>query len=58
MRGNPSKILVLNGDICSSFPLENMLLFLNRQTDAVACLLSIAVDKEDVHKYGCVVAFC
>lgn len=55
MRGNPQKILVLNGDICSSFPLENMCLFLNNQKDSVACLLTIAVDKEEVHKYGCVV---
>lgn len=32
-----------------------MLLFLQQQPEAVACLLTIAVDKSEVSKYGCVV---
>ncbi len=55
MRGNPSHMIVMNADICCSFPLENMLLHLNRHPKAVACVLSTAVDKDEVHKYGCIV---
>ncbi|KAJ3080313.1 hypothetical protein HK102_003143 [Quaeritorhiza haematococci] len=55
LRGNPNKIFVMNGDICSSFPLEDMLYFHNSQDLPVATLLGVRVDKSEVQKYGSVV---
>ncbi|KAJ3292961.1 hypothetical protein HK104_004886 [Borealophlyctis nickersoniae] len=54
LRGNPDHVFVVNADIASSFPLEQMLSF-HVQKKAMSTLLSIRVDRAQVHKYGCVV---
>lgn len=54
LRGNPSKIFVMNADICCSFPLDKMIEF-HTEKSALATLLSIPMDRKEVHKYGCVV---
>ncbi|TPX37006.1 hypothetical protein SmJEL517_g00785 [Synchytrium microbalum] len=55
MRGNPDHIFVMNADICSSFPLQQMLDFSTKIPSAVATVLGIKVDRSTVRKYGCLV---
>jgi mannose-1-phosphate guanylyltransferase len=45
----------MNGDVSSSFPLDSMLHLLSTNSDAIGCVLSAKVEKEDKSKYGYVV---
>ncbi|RKO93050.1 nucleotide-diphospho-sugar transferase, partial [Blyttiomyces helicus] len=54
-RGNPDNVFVLNADIASSFPLAEMLSFHEKQK-GVGTILASRVPRDEVHKYGCVVA--
>ncbi|KAL2913407.1 hypothetical protein HK105_207152, partial [Polyrhizophydium stewartii] len=55
LRGAPNAFFVLNGDIASSFPLNEMLLA-HRNKKALATVMGIRVDKSKAHRYGCIVA--
>jgi mannose-1-phosphate guanylyltransferase len=54
MRGNPDAIFVLNGDVASSFPLQEMLTA-HKKTKATATVLSMHMDKKKLSQYGCIV---
>ncbi|KAI8920498.1 nucleotide-diphospho-sugar transferase [Entophlyctis helioformis] len=54
MRGNPDAFFVLNADIASSFPLNEMLAF-HRNKQAIGTVMGINVDKSKAHRYGCLV---
>ncbi|KAJ3107145.1 Proteasome subunit alpha type-2 [Phlyctochytrium planicorne] len=54
MRGKPDKFFILNADIASSFPLKEILDF-HTQKKATATLMGIKVQRELVHKFGCIV---
>ncbi|TPX39463.1 hypothetical protein SeMB42_g00258 [Synchytrium endobioticum] len=54
-RGNPDRIFVMNADICSSFPLQQMLDFYDTAPNAVATVLGIRLHRSTVRKYGCLV---
>ncbi|KAJ3216976.1 Proteasome subunit alpha type-2 [Dinochytrium kinnereticum] len=54
MRGRPDKFFVLNGDIASSFPLNEMLAF-HGNKNATATLMGIQIQRDLVHKFGCIV---
>ncbi|KAJ3316769.1 hypothetical protein HDU76_001561, partial [Blyttiomyces sp. JEL0837] len=54
LRGHPDYFFVLNADIASSFPLEEMLSF-HLAKKAVATLMGFQVERSVVHKYGCIV---
>ncbi|KAJ3114784.1 Proteasome subunit alpha type-2 [Phlyctochytrium bullatum] len=54
MRGKPDKFFVLNADIATSFPLLEMLKF-HSERSATASLMGIKVQRDLVHKFGCIV---
>lgn len=54
LRGNPSEIFVIHGDIASSFPLGSLLIS-HKRAGAIGTILSIPVKKEETRQYGCVV---
>jgi mannose-1-phosphate guanylyltransferase len=53
-RGSPDHFFVLNADIASSFPLEQMLRF-HVSKGSIATLMGVQVPKESTKKYGCIV---
>lgn len=54
--GNPDTILVLNCDVCSNFPLRELVSF-HESNGGVATLMAIKVSDESAHKdHGVVVA--
>jgi len=55
LRGNPKNIFVLNADIASSFPLNDMLDFMNSKAEQRTVILTTKVDIDQTHKYGTVV---
>ncbi|KAI8913488.1 nucleotide-diphospho-sugar transferase [Gorgonomyces haynaldii] len=54
MRGNPEAFFVMNADIASSFPLDQMLKA-HRLKRGVATIMTYRVPKEQSLKYGCLV---
>ncbi|KAI8807102.1 nucleotide-diphospho-sugar transferase [Cladochytrium replicatum] len=54
LRSNPDSVFVMNADICTSFPLPEMLAA-HHEKKSLGTLLAIQVDRADVHKYGSVV---
>lgn len=55
LKGKPERFFVLNADVCSSFPLNDMLeLFDSR--DAEAVILGTRVDKNIASNFGCIVS--
>lgn len=55
LKGKPDKLFVLNADVCSSFPLEEMLKLYNDK-DAEAVMLGTRVDNEAANNFGCIVS--
>ncbi|KAL3893877.1 MAG: hypothetical protein SGCHY_005590, partial [Lobulomycetales sp.] len=53
LRGDTEKIFVMNADICCSFPLKEMIQF-HEQKAAMATMMSIPMDRSELHKYGCI----
>lgn len=52
MKGNPSRLFVINADVCCSFPLKEMLdLFEEKEAEAV--LLGTRVSNEAASNFGC-----
>ena len=54
LKNSPDAFFVLNGDIASSFPLQEMLAT-HKKSQGVATLMSVRMDKKKLQKYGCVV---
>ncbi|KAI9105742.1 nucleotide-diphospho-sugar transferase [Phlyctochytrium arcticum] len=54
VRGEPDHIFVMNADIASSFPLENMLKFHETHKGA-GTILGVRVERSMVSKFGCIV---
>ncbi|KAJ1567965.1 Proteasome subunit alpha type-2 [Cladochytrium tenue] len=54
LRGSPDLFFVLNADIASSFPLEDMLAF-HVEKKAVATMMGIHVERSEVSKYGAII---
>ncbi|KAI9343911.1 nucleotide-diphospho-sugar transferase [Zopfochytrium polystomum] len=54
LRGAPDLFFVLNADIASSFPLEQLLEF-HEAKRAAATLMGIQVERSEVHKYGSII---
>ncbi|EGF76271.1 hypothetical protein BATDEDRAFT_33853 [Batrachochytrium dendrobatidis JAM81] len=55
LRGSPNAFFVLNADIASSFPLNDMLAF-HRNQKALGTVMGVRIDKEKANKYGCIVS--
>ncbi|KAG0133853.1 nucleotide-diphospho-sugar transferase [Tuber indicum] len=54
MKGNPSRLFVINADVCCSFPLKDMLdMFEEKEAEAV--LLGTKVSNEAASNFGCIV---
>lgn len=52
MKGNPSRLFVINADVCCSFPLKEMLdMFEEKEAEAV--LLGTKVSNEAASNFGC-----
>ena len=54
MAGNPSYFFVTHADICSSFPLSEMVNF-HHQHEGTATILATTVSRDEAQKYGCLV---
>jgi mannose-1-phosphate guanylyltransferase len=54
LRGNPDAFFVLNGDIASSFPLQDIL-YSHKKSKAGATVLTMHMDKKKLSQYGCIV---
>jgi mannose-1-phosphate guanylyltransferase len=54
LRGNPDAFFVLNGDIASSFPLQDVL-HSHKKAKAAATVLTMHMDKKKLSQYGCIV---
>jgi mannose-1-phosphate guanylyltransferase len=54
LKNSPDAFFVLNGDIASSFPLQEMLAT-HKKSQGVATLMTVRMDKLKLQKYGCVV---
>lgn len=55
LKGKPDRFFVLNADICSSFPLNDMLQ-LFEDKDAEAVMLGTRVASESANNFGCIVS--
>jgi len=55
LMGNPDAFFVLNGDIASSFPLQEMLATHHKAKNAIGTILSSHMDVKKLSRYGCVV---
>ncbi|KAF3040460.1 Proteasome subunit alpha type-2 [Didymella heteroderae] len=55
LKGRPEKLFVLNADICSSFPLQEMLRLFDDK-DAEAVMLGTRVANESASNFGCIVS--
>ncbi|CAG8517397.1 9498_t:CDS:2 [Acaulospora morrowiae] len=55
LRGDPEQIYVLNADVASSFPLNEMMKFHNTHR-GLCTILGTKVNREIAHKFGCLVA--
>ncbi|KAA8626135.1 GCD1 Nucleoside-diphosphate-sugar pyrophosphorylase [Pyrenophora tritici-repentis] len=55
LKGKPEKLFVLNADVCSSFPLAEMLK-LFEDKDAEAVMLGTRVANEAASNFGCIVS--
>lgn len=52
MKGNPSRLFVLNADVCCTFPLTEMLeIFEEKEAEAV--LLGTRVGDDAARNFGC-----
>ncbi|KAJ3351759.1 Proteasome subunit alpha type-2, partial [Kappamyces sp. JEL0680] len=54
LKGSPDAFFVLNGDIASSFPLQEML-STHKKCKGTATILSIRMDKKKLSRFGCIV---
>jgi mannose-1-phosphate guanylyltransferase len=55
LKGRPDKLFVLNADVCSSFPLAEMLRLFNDK-DAEAVMLGTRVSADAANNFGCIVS--
>ncbi|RMZ80931.1 hypothetical protein DV737_g2727, partial [Chaetothyriales sp. CBS 132003] len=55
LKGKPEQFFVLNADVCSSFPLEQMLR-LFQEKDAEAVILGTRVTNDAATNFGCIVS--
>jgi len=53
--GSPDAFLVMNGDVCAEFPLQEMLEFHASKDQAVATILGTEATRQQSVNYGCVV---
>jgi len=53
--GSPDAFVVMNGDVCAEFPLQEMLEFHSSKDKAVATILGTEATRQQSVNYGCVV---
>ena len=53
--GSPDAFVVMNGDVCAEFPLQEMLEFHASKEQAVATILGTEATRQQSVNYGCVV---
>ena len=53
--GNPDAFFVMNGDVCSEFPLEGMLELHRKQDKPVTTVLGTEATRQQSVNYGCIV---
>lgn len=52
--GNPSGFFVLNGDVCSDFPLSEILQFHKSKDNALMTIMATETTKQQALNYGCI----
>jgi len=59
LEGNPEQLIVMHGDICCNFPLEQICAFHNNKQDSSqskdVTIVGTLVSEEAAHHYGCIV---
>lgn len=56
LRGNPQYIFILHSDICSNFPLNDMLRRHEQSKGALCTMLATRIPRELTPRYGCIVS--
>jgi mannose-1-phosphate guanylyltransferase len=54
-KDNPASLIVMNGDVCSSFPLKDMMLYHCENNVNGFTIMGTQVSSNDAHRYGCIV---
>lgn len=54
-KDKPSSLIVMNGDICSSFPLRNMMDYHMKNNSNGFTIMSTKVSPKESHRFGCIV---